>query len=114
MDNLSNSRLPQSTVESRRQGKAEVKTSQLSTTAPVGGGYQLPSTGPEEPLQPMGTCQSWGWREEAKPKVLLAPDSEQTRRPPHWSWLDALLTSHKDRQYVIEILVSSLISLTSF
>ena len=64
MDNLSNSRLPQSTVESRRQGKAEVKTSQLSTTAPVGGGYQLPSTGPEEPLQPMGTCQSWGWREE--------------------------------------------------
>lgn len=66
------------------------------------------------PTIPRGIAGSWGWREEAKPKVLLAPDSEQTRRPPHWSWLDALLTSHKDRQYVIEILVSSLISLTSF
>lgn len=46
MDSLSNSRLPQSTDESRRQGRAEVKTAQLSTTAPIGGGYQLPSTGP--------------------------------------------------------------------
>ena len=50
------------------------------------------------PTIPRRIALSWGWREEAKPKGLLAPDSEQIRRPPHWSWLNALLTSHEDRR----------------